>query len=137
MSYRKKAEMLIASHRSQTVWGNCDDEGAAIQNAINAVFPYSPEWARAELYCRLMERWSEYSSGVPRRIFVVSVVREWAYWYARTPAPSAPAELVPEDVKVVVATDDSLGADETFTAVAAQIDGTTTVLDIIKGNPDE
>lgn len=87
MRYKKKALLLIASVSSHTRWGGVSDPGPAVQSAIDSVFATSPDYARAELYARLMEKWDEYKMGVPRRIFVTRTITDWMSWYVRTPRP--------------------------------------------------
>ncbi len=87
MAYAKKAKLLIASANNARLYSNDTDEGAALQKAIDTVFPNTADYGRADLYARLMEGWDKYSYGVPKRVFVTKTLREWAAWYSTSTNP--------------------------------------------------
>lgn len=92
-------DRFLASYRNDTVWGD-KDPGEAVRAAIENVWPLRPDYAKAELYARMMERWDNYPSGVPRKVFVQQTIRGWEYWYVRsTPPVEVPKESVADIIK--------------------------------------
>ena len=122
----KKVDRFLSNVRCALVWGNKETQ-EAIRDTIDGLYPYRPDYAKADLFARLVEEWDNYPAGIPRRIFVKRVLADWEYWYISTPS---------REPTIVVATDASL-TDDTVTVVARkETDGSVTVLDIIKETKD-
>lgn len=92
-----RSERLVKQYAYLIVHGTDDagsklDVGAALQQAIDAVFAQRPDWARADLYARLAEGWSGYS-GLGRKLFAKTTIVSWDAWYVRAPAPTVKPEV--------------------------------------------
>lgn len=92
-----RSERLVKQYAYFIVHGKDDegaklDVGAALQQAIDAVFAQRPDWARADLYARLADKWSSYN-GLGRRLYAKSTIKSWDAWYVRTPAPTVKPEV--------------------------------------------
>lgn len=91
-----KLEQFLASYRNDTTWGDKTAE-EALQSAIDKTWPLRPDYARAELYTRLVEQWDQYV-GTGRRIFTNQTINEWEYWYVRF-TPVEPGESTLDEEK--------------------------------------
>lgn len=72
----------IRLHRTH-VDGRPYDKGEALQAAIDETYGMRPDWARADLYAKLMENWNDYA-GIALKIHVRHQLLEWEGWYVRT-----------------------------------------------------
>lgn len=79
MFNKKQAKQLLSSYNNKVAWGKRVDQGAALQEAIDFVFPFRSEEQRADLYARLMEGWPTYKAGTSRELFVSSTLQKWDY----------------------------------------------------------
>jgi hypothetical protein len=75
--------ILSYSHKIKHVTSDYEE---ALRLAIDDIFPMRPDYARADLFARLAEKWQEYN-GTGRRIFVTRTFRSWDAWYIRAPRP--------------------------------------------------
>ena len=78
MRYKQTAEKLLQSYNSKVAWGKADSDEALIE-AIDFVFSYRSEEERADLFTMLKEHWAEYRAGIPRKLYVASVIGKWNY----------------------------------------------------------
>lgn len=58
----------------------------ALQAAIDEVYTMRPDWARADLYAKLMENWNDYV-GIALKIHVRHQLMAWENWYVREGKP--------------------------------------------------
>ena len=79
MFNKKQAKKLLTSYNNKVAWGKNVDQGAALQDAIDFVFPFRSDEQRADLYARLMEKWAEYPAGTSRELYVASTMQKWDY----------------------------------------------------------
>lgn len=78
MRFKRDTEKLLQSYNSKVVWGNADAE-VALSESIDFVFSTASEEDRANLYATLSEQWSSYQSGIPRKLFVATTIRDWQH----------------------------------------------------------
>lgn len=78
MRHKKVAEKLLHSYNSKVAWGNADSDEALIE-AIDFAFSYRSDEERADLFAMLKEHWDEYRAGIPRKLYVASVIGKWTY----------------------------------------------------------
>lgn len=76
MASKTAANKILGSYNSKVAWGDADHEQALIES-INFAFPFRAEEERAELFAMLSEEWDKYQAGIPRQIFVASVIQRW------------------------------------------------------------
>ena len=82
MRYKKTAEKMLHSYNSKVAWAGADSDEALVE-VIDFVFPYRTDEEKANLFAMLKEHWSEYRAGIPRKLYVASVLGKWNHSIVR------------------------------------------------------